>query len=238
MIRLSRPVVTDWRTLLRELAITFIGVLLAILASAWWTERLDRKHEHAYISQLRADLTTTKANLDSVIAENTKGMSAAMGILRLMRSGKPIARDTLDKLTEQPWFQATKPTITLGTARALSQSSEGALIRDPRLRLRISSYIATADGALGSMEGYAQVFRPLGDELHEYTEREITPDMLSWKDSVSRVVTARAIARNAGNPEFRAMLWNFIGWRGATVRRMMDVRAAGDSLLARLPRAD
>src|SRR5438105_883986 len=76
MLRTSHPVVKDWRTLLRELTITFVGVLLAILASAWWTERVDRKHEHAYISQLRADLTTTKSNLDSIIAENTKGIKA------------------------------------------------------------------------------------------------------------------------------------------------------------------
>ncbi|MBA3645381.1 MAG: hypothetical protein H0W63_04325 [Gemmatimonadaceae bacterium] len=235
MIRMSRPVVTDWRTLLRELAITFVGVLLALLATAWWGERLDRKHELAYISQMRADLTTTKVSLDSIIAENNKGAAAATEILKMMRSGKPIARDTLDKLTDLPWFQSTRPTITLGTARALAQSGEGALIRDPSLRLLIASYVATADNALTSMEGYAQVFRPVSDRFRAYSEREVSPEMNGWKDSVTRVVTARTIIRNARDAEYRAMLASFIGWRLASVRRMVEIRVSGDSLLARLP---
>ncbi len=237
MIGMSRPVVTDWRTLLRELTITFVGVLLALLATAWWGERLDRKHERAYISQMRADLTTTKVSLDSIIAENNKGTTAAAEILKMMRSGKPIARDTLDKLTDLPWFQSTRPTLTLGTARALAQSGEGALLRDPSLRLLIASYVATADGALASMEGYAQVFRPASDRLRAYSEREVTPEMNDRKDSVTRVVTARTIIRNARDADYRAMLASFVGWRLASVRKMIEVRAAGDSLLAHLPSA-
>jgi hypothetical protein len=57
----------SWRFLLAEVAVTTVGILIALAANAWWTHRVDRATELVALREIRTALAsdTLDLNLDA-----------------------------------------------------------------------------------------------------------------------------------------------------------------------------
>lgn len=141
-MRFTRPAIRDWKTLWRELLVTFVGVLLALVVSAWWTGRQDRARERAYMRQITADIDRSLAtsNLPAAIAAESKAARANVALLRAFRAPAPPPADSIARwLYDAEDYKAFTPFT--GTARAMLSTGDINLIHNDSVRAIIVAWL-------------------------------------------------------------------------------------------------
>lgn len=171
MMRFIRPAVSDWRTLARELAVTFVGVLLALAASAWWGERQDRSRERAYMAQLTSDVDRALApsKLPASVAAESSAALATVHLIRAFRAPKPPPADSIAQwLFAAESFDSYVP--PLGTARALLSTGDINLIRSDIVRAIVVAMVSGAEDMVSRTHDYRLKWQAQAEDLERYTD--------------------------------------------------------------------
>jgi len=128
-----------------EFTVIVVGVLVALVAESWWSERDERRYE----AELRADmLEEFRTNLEIVIADLEENAVVAAVLTRFADMGDA-------ELLAQPdsafaFFASGDLTWAgfdpmMGSAQALVQSGNLGALADRELRLRLSNWSGLLD---------------------------------------------------------------------------------------------
>jgi hypothetical protein len=166
----------NWKTLLRELLVTFIGVLMALAVSALWSERQDRAKEHTALAQL---LATTREN-ERLIAQAIYEDSSTMVIDAAMRRDFAAPAATLPNDSVAVWlawsaYMSAFEPLT-GAYNALTQSGDINLIRDAALRGEIVTYAGQLDAKIQAL----RIFEAAGVSNFLASFGDFPPPLRLW----------------------------------------------------------
>ncbi|MDX1430327.1 MAG: hypothetical protein R3282_08570 [Rhodothermales bacterium] len=123
----------------RELAVVFLGVLIALAVDAWWTGVQSRAELEGYLAGVAADLEGTLESLDELIEIERTRQVELEGAIRLLASSEPIS-DTV----VFTGFQSSAPVLPLRTLNALLDNTDLTLLR-PELRHQLAEFQAGAE---------------------------------------------------------------------------------------------
>lgn len=209
---------------LREGLTILCGVLLALIANAWWSNHVDRGRERQYLDQLVTDLKLTETHLDEAVKEETATGEGIKGVLNAFNSGRPVSDDSVVHWFSMGILNYSDPRLVTGTVTALLQTGDLNLIRDARVRNGVSAY------ATSTAEDWAEFSRWVDISLNTAIVAEPLrkrPDARpqSFQDMIRLINTLHT------DPEIRIAL-RLMGT--ATANRMgylKHMRADTDSLL-------
>ena len=130
--------------MLVELAVVFLGVLIALAADAWRESLVEAGREREYLASLRADMRQAVSNIDEAETRLAQRIDEIDEVLSAVYSTEPIP----DSLSG--WRPTTVAVIVpTGTLDALVQGGTIDLIDDARLRSQILAHGAEINGWLG-----------------------------------------------------------------------------------------
>lgn len=175
LLRMSseRPSIVEvnWTTLIRELFVTTLGILLALGLNAWWGRRQDRAREQVYLRQLAADVDRTLApeNLPAAVEQEDRAARATVTLLRAFRAVTPPPSDSVVRwLYDAESFRSFTPLT--GTARALIDGHDIALIRNDSLRALIIAMVALIDENAIRVHDYQLKWQAQAEALEQNTD--------------------------------------------------------------------
>ena len=168
-----------WTTLSRELAVTFLGVLLALAVNGWWHGRQDRVRERVELEQILATTRENELRLVQAIRHDSLTQAVAQQTAERLASVGPAP--SLDSLLS--WlprsFRHPEWHPLKGTYAALIQTGELRLIRNVRLRGQIATYVDEMETTSGTFDrmaplalrGMAEMYRLVPTERMESLRR-------------------------------------------------------------------
>ena len=127
---------------LAEIAIIVAGVLIALGADAWWTEREERETLQNYVARIADDVDADLRTLERGSEREGERMETADRLIERMKSPTEPPRDSIRGLINGTRGGTTFPLRT-GTWLDLSSTGRLALIEDPSLRYWIIEYYNT-----------------------------------------------------------------------------------------------
>lgn len=138
--RLLQPV--NWTYAVGEISLIVVGVLIALAANAWWTDRGDAARARAYRLQLIADLRASEASLGRSIRRLRDAERSATAALDAFRAPAPP-----DSVGLWIWgtIRRAPPDLVLGTARSLVASGDAHLLFDEPLRSAVIRLVDRLD---------------------------------------------------------------------------------------------
>ncbi|MEP6729055.1 MAG: hypothetical protein ABJE10_00390 [bacterium] len=218
-MRIARSTIVsaNWTTLLRELVVTFIGVLMALAVSALWSERQDRAKEHTALTQL---LATTREN-ERIIAQAIFEDSSTMVIDGTLRRDFAAPTTTLPNDSVAVWlawsaYMSTFEPLT-GAYNALTQSGDINLIRDAALRSTIVTYTGQLDAKIQAL----RIFESVGvaNFLSAFVDFP-SPLRLWWAKPVGPAPSTGPLRRDARLEVLLTQRYTTAGNRVARLRRL------------------
>jgi len=130
----------NWSQLGLELLVVIIGILLALGIDSWWAGRQAADLEEAFLVQLHDDLTRAGDQLVRELEALEKAERLTLNLLEVSRGERTADNATLAGWMKQAIFWSD-PRPTVSTARALAESENLYVLRDPRLRRHIVELI-------------------------------------------------------------------------------------------------
>jgi hypothetical protein len=232
-MRFSRTAVASvgWQKLLRELIVTFIGVLMALAVSALWSERQDRSKERTALAQL---LATTREN-ERLIAQAIYEDSSTAVIDATMRRdfAAPVATLPNDSvavwLAWSAYMSAFEPLT--GAYNALTQSGDINLIRDAALRGEIVTYAGQLDAKIQAL----RIFETVGVSNFLASFGDFPPSLRLWW--AKPVGPAPAIDALRHDPRLELLLTQRYTTAGNRFARLRRLRAQTIALREALEKA-
>lgn len=130
----------EFRKLFVEFTVIVIGVLVALVAESWWSEREDRRFEAELREDMVAEFRDNIQILEADIASNEEAALEFATITQL--SDEALQALTDEFLTQQfgTWINWAGFDPELGNVQALVDSGNIAQISDRELRLRLSRW--------------------------------------------------------------------------------------------------
>lgn len=132
----------DWRYALGEVSLIVMGVTIALAASSWYEERIDRQTEAEYVDRLRTALAMDTlrfadyATILEIKASTLKSLLAESATSLLAGGNDRLMRDL-----DYSEYQAL-PEANSATFEELKSTGRLALIRDAGLHDALSQYYA------------------------------------------------------------------------------------------------
>jgi hypothetical protein len=163
---LPRPAI-NWRYAAGEVAIIVVGVLIAITLDNCNDTRINRNHEHEYLTRLAEDLaadTATFAFVDRALARKVSALTVVDSVM----SGGIALRDTtafLQAIISASNLAWNQPRVRNTTFQELHSTGNLRLLRDPDLRAAIVRYYTSAEGDYLRIQGRRSEYGPLSYEL-------------------------------------------------------------------------
>ncbi len=111
-----------------------VGVLIALWADQWWSDRQEAETERAYLAALANDIALAVEQLDRVSAEASAGYEAARTLLALPPEGPFPANDSLVQLLAGALFNVFSYDHSLSAHEDLKNTGRLGLISDRRIR--------------------------------------------------------------------------------------------------------
>lgn len=147
-LRRFRWLGADWRYLVRELAIVFFGVLIALAVNNWSIRREERAREREYLGRLALELAADSSRLQNLFVPGTETKLKALAAVAPYVAGRDsTVGDTLLLLRNL----ATAGRLGIGaissrrvTFEDLQDTGNLRLIKDSKLRGHIVSHYADA----------------------------------------------------------------------------------------------
>jgi len=126
-----------WSRLVAEGAIIVVSILLAFAIDAWWEARGDRVRGQAYLALLASDLRSTLGNNERFgsVADSRSDPALARLVQAYYRPELPPEDSLTLWLNDAVTTSLVQP--RLGTAQALVQSGDLALIRSDSVKTAI-----------------------------------------------------------------------------------------------------
>lgn len=152
---------------LAEVAIIVVGVLIALGADAWWTEREERSGAAEYLDRFAVDLDADREMLLWTARSEERRSEATDALVEWMGRAAPPARDSLRALVNRIREGNLDPVRT-GTWTDLVNTGGLALIEDRALREQIVRYHQVVEPNYRYWAGKT-------DELHTRLFYEMVP---------------------------------------------------------------
>ena len=89
----------NWRQAAGEALLLLVGVLLALIAQAWWETRVERESRRDYIDNLILEVHENRASLDRLIERHSRYITAGTSLLNEIQGGR--ANASADAILEQ-----------------------------------------------------------------------------------------------------------------------------------------
>ena len=124
---------------LAEIAIIVAGVLIALGADAWWTERQDDERGRAYLARIAEDLRDDQAMFLRTAEEDAERMVAADAYLRWVEHDDDIPADSVRRMILLTQAGMLYP-LRAATWKDLASSGGLPLIEDPEVRNLLLGY--------------------------------------------------------------------------------------------------
>ncbi len=127
--------------LVGELAVIIVGILAALAADDWWTDRQERAAEFEILEAIDQDVAVTRESVESAIAE----MDLALSSLRTLSEGSAggaaaLDDDTLAVLFVDGLWESAILTVQMSAYDEIKNSGRLKLIDDATLRRRLAEY--------------------------------------------------------------------------------------------------
>jgi hypothetical protein len=138
------PPHVPWKRWLTEFLVIAVGVAVALAGDAAWEARSESIREDAYLERLSAELDLTGGRLAHSLRteEDLAGAARTLSVALNARTLPPD--DSLSFMLERALGAAGFFPV-LGTARALVESGDLAILEDDALKGSITSYLQAAD---------------------------------------------------------------------------------------------
>lgn len=147
----------DWGYALRELAIVFLGVLVALAVDNWNERRVERVREREYLARLADDVVRDSAFVATILPLLARKDSALQRIAPVVRRHTTVIPDTLAFLTDLSLGGAAGLAgvriATRVTFADLESTGNLRLIRDASVRSAIVAHYTEAVAAESRIEG-------------------------------------------------------------------------------------
>jgi hypothetical protein len=135
-----------------ELAVVFVGVLIALGVNSWWAAHQDHARLHADLQTLAQDMDQAALVLDTAIRYD----SANVALFTEIHDGL-LAHDSAryDRLASLPDLGIRIAPVPLGTLRFLVDGGEVRLIQNPEERARLIEDLSKIELYQGWMDDLA-----------------------------------------------------------------------------------
>jgi hypothetical protein len=167
----------DWRFAVGQVLLTALGVALALAASAWWSSRVNRERE---VNDLHLALQAARTNeriLRQAIYEDSISLDVAHSLREWQNHRLDLSDDSVVTLFAfVGWWSDAKPAT--GPFEMLVQTGDINLIRDPRLRAMLPSYLGEIDNRTQELRAIDNADIQRGSELAsvpEYRKLKLDP---------------------------------------------------------------
>ena len=148
-----------------ELAIVFLGVLIALGVDAWWEDVQDRSQLNEYLVAVAADLGSLEETLDQVIDRRDRLQEDLAEMIVLLASEEPIS-DTL----VFPGLYTSNPFLPIGTLDALFANANLEHL-EPEVRGELAKYRATVEWHRSNLDRQAELLSTLVDAAIREADR-------------------------------------------------------------------
>jgi hypothetical protein len=119
---------------LGELVVIVVGILLALGMDQWWSDRVDARTQHAYLTALHEDVATTINHLDGLIREFSALRDAASELSKQPPEGTTLSNAQLIELMGAGLFEIESFENGLSTHRDLKSTGRLGLITNAEIR--------------------------------------------------------------------------------------------------------
>lgn len=124
-----------------ELGIIIAGVLLALAANNWWSDRMDRIEEREILHAISEDLDATT----DLLKDATNNMTTVIEAIRILSEGTTgPARDLSDEALKPVLWRGVWETpgfrVQMSAYGEVEQSGRMRLLEDPELRRALARY--------------------------------------------------------------------------------------------------
>jgi hypothetical protein len=159
--------------LLSEFAVIVLGVLVALAADGWMSDRADRAAEREYLERLLADVEADRAENRVVVEVHTRALEASHRLLEVIETGRlrSVAPEVLVPMVITASEQRS-PDYGRATYQEMLSSGRLGLIRSREVRLALAEYervIGEFAGAWVSIRG----------AFHQMRNRSVHPSVMS-----------------------------------------------------------
>jgi hypothetical protein len=135
----------SWPRAFVELVVIVAGVAIALAADAWRVDLADRRTEREYLSRLRSELETGRAAIAANRDRVSQSVAAIDALLPLEPWGDVEESTFVDLTLRAANYTFNEAGIVYDlTYREMSATGSLNLIRDPRLRVRLTNYYRLA----------------------------------------------------------------------------------------------
>jgi hypothetical protein len=117
-----------------ELLVIVVGVLIALWADQWWSDREDDRTEQTYLASLKEDINATLQELDSTIAKVVVWRQAASTLSQLPLEGPVPPNEELAEMMGLALFELFSFEDRLSTHQDLKSTGRLGLISNRDIR--------------------------------------------------------------------------------------------------------
>jgi hypothetical protein len=153
-----------WRRAGFELAIVFLGVLVALMVDGWNERRMERDLEEQYLTRLSQDVARDTAEFGALV-QTLEAKSASLRWLQALAPGDLGSEASAGELARQLVRAHSAGFGVLSwkstTFEDLRSTGNLSLVRDPRLRAQIVSYYEVLRFNAQRVEARRSEFPPL-----------------------------------------------------------------------------
>src|SRR6267142_4334864 len=213
-------------TFIRDLLVTFVGVLAALFATALYDHRKDSAREEIYLRQLRTDVAADSAELRRVLGSEIRTARVDSAIFAALNSPRSLPLDSLKAWYPVRWLSQVTPKLRTSTAKALAQTGEGALIGDDRLRLALTRFVGEYEDAMPALARFEERQSIAAEIFAQYFVASMSLDSLN----TGEYVIQRAVQRFGKESRFREGLYLVANARYNRIGRSNQLVLATDSL--------
>jgi hypothetical protein len=216
-----------WRRIAAEIAITTVGILIALAVNAAWQEREDRKRELVALREITSALVSDTLDINADLARYAHLGSASRILLRHVQEERPY-EPSVDSLLGSLYIKRNH--LSNSGAYESLKSMGISLIGDDSLRLAILSFyeLRNREMAIGNQDG--------SDLYNQHLTPYLMGRVLIYKAGPGSPRLGAPVAYDAlsRDPTFRGLLGNIIDNTDDTVELYEGARVAARQLLARI----
>jgi hypothetical protein len=167
----------EWRVRTRWFAAEFLvvvtGILMAFALQAWWDGRAEALREQSFRAQLLADARENQRRIDAAIVTDSSSQKALERLTAALRS--PAALPPDDSL--RSWLRVNSASFRplVGTLATVQQAGGGGLLREDRVRIRITAYAGEMQAILAQLGALEAAVLESGPQLYSAVERHVSP---------------------------------------------------------------
>lgn len=127
----------NWRYALGELALIFVGITLALAASAWYEDQQERQEEISILRQFRVALSADLEELERIFETENEVHAKVSRLLDHLAGNEPYSQEVGDVINAILTFRGVRANVS---AYEALKSRGFELVSDEELRFELINY--------------------------------------------------------------------------------------------------